>query len=310
VALKEFTLERRLMGSAFVLGVVAADADAAERWLLAGEAEIMRIEALLTEFNEGSVTHHLNTGAGQREIEVPEEVIALIKRCNAISDLTSGCFDISIGALKPLYRFKNQQFAMPPQSEVRMAMRSVGYRHILLNERKNTVRFDVPGLRISFAAIGKGYASDRVRHMWRQMGVESGFVNASGDLATFGSRADGSPWNVAIVDPNGTRAPLLHVPMNDASVATSGDSEQHFIWNSKRWSHNIDPRTGMPVCGIASATVFSPSAELSDALATATHVMGLPDAISFIGQLPRTHAIIVDADGRIHQTEHVVHEMA
>lgn len=310
MALKEYTFEHRLMGSAFVLGVVAPDHTTAQHWLQAGVSEIMRIEALLTEFNDGSVTHVLNTEAAQRAVKVPAEVTALLKRCNAISDLTRGCFDISIGALKPLYRFRNEHFAMPQQGAVRQALNSVGYRHIILNEKENTVRFRVPGLRISFAAIGKGYASDSVRQMWRKMGVGSGFVNASGDLASFGSRADGSPWNVAISDPHLAGTPLLHVPVHDASVATSGDSEQHFIWNGKRWSHNIDPRTGVPVSGIASATVFSPSAELSDALATAIHVMGLPEAIHFIGQLPRTHAIVVAADGRIHRTEHVVHEVA
>jgi len=115
---------------------------------------------------------------------------------------------------------------------------------------------------------------------------------------------------VAISDPLRTGVRLLYVPVYDASVATSGDSEQHFVWNGKRWSHNIDPRTGLPVSGIASATVFSPSAELSEALATAVHVMGLPEAIGFIGQRPRTHAIIVAADGRIHRTENVVHGVA
>lgn len=181
------------MGSAFVLGVVAPDQTTAQHWLQAGETEIMCIEALLTEYKEDSVTHQLNTEASRKAVPVPHEVLDLIKRCNAISELTRGCFDISIGALKPLYRFKNQQFAMPEQSAVRQALRSVGYRHIIINDKENSVRFDTPGLRISFAAVGKGYASDRVRQIWRRMGVVSGFINASGDLASFGSRADGSP---------------------------------------------------------------------------------------------------------------------
>ena len=163
-------------------------------------------------------------------------------------------------------------------------------------------------MKLSFAAIGKGYASDRVKMIWQQMGVTSGYVNASGDLNAFGTKADGSHWNIGIANPDDKTKMILFVPVINASVATSGDYEQYFMHQGKRYSHNIDPRSGLPLTGVKSVSVFSPSAELSDALATAIYVMGSSKGISFVNQLPQTHAIIIDEENNLSLSKNLNYE--
>lgn len=306
--MKLFKTSQRLMGSAFELGVVHTDASAAQTALSAGIQEISRIEDLLSEFKPDSTTSLVNGQAGSVSVQVAPEFFALLERCGHISRLTQGCFDVTIGSLKQLYTFKNKAFEMPPPSLIEEAKQAVGHDKIILDRTDGSVRFAHPGLRISFAAVGKGYAASQVKQRWQQSGIQSGYVNASGDLTAFGSKPDGQPWQIGIANPDDRDKPLLFVPLHDASAATSGDYEQFFLWKNTRYSHNLDPRTGVPLTGLKSVTVFSPNAELSDALATAVYVMGAAEGIDFVNQLPQTHCIVMDDRNRIHFSKGMKYE--
>jgi thiamine biosynthesis lipoprotein len=230
---------------------------------------------------------------------VSAEFSDLLSRCLDLSRLTGGAFDITVGPLKKLYNFKGGDFDFPSKKIVREVQKKIGYSGILF-PGKNLVALSEKGMQISFAAIGKGYAADRVRKFWKENGVRSGVVNASGDLATVGLRPDGSPWNIGIGNPANREEILFRIPLKETCVATSGDYEQFFFREGIRYSHNINPFTGLPVQGIKSATVISPSAELSDALATAVFVMGSKEGVNFINQLPSTHCLIIDDQNHVH----------
>ncbi len=298
----------RLMGSSFELGVVHTDVTRANELLDAGIAEIQRIEDLLTEFDPSSATSAINTNAGKTATDVDDETFTLFKRCEGISRLTQGYFDISVGPLKKLYSFKNDLFEMPEKSRIRKTLNRVGYRHIICDEKERTVFLRKEGMHVSFAAIGKGYAADRVKTLWQDMNVPGGYINASGDLTAFGLNEKGQPWKIGIADPDTPNHVLFYVPIENGSVATSGDYEQHFVYKGQRYSHNINPKTGMPLLHIKSVSVFSPSAELSDALATAVYAMGVQKGISFLDQLPQTHGIIIDNNNKVHFSKQLRYE--
>ncbi len=281
------------MGSAFELIVGAESREEADAFIHSGVAEIQRIERLLTEFDESSVTSLINREAGQHPVVVDREVYALIERCVKLSELTQGAFDITIGPLKKLYQFKKGNYDFPDKKILHEAMGKVGYKNISLLPGYK-VFFSKAGMRISFAAVGKGYAADRVKQLWLDMGVRSGVVNASGDLTVMGAKADGSPWLAAVADPDRPDARLLHMPLVDTSAATSGDYEQFFIKDGIRYSHTLDPLTGLPLRGVKSVTVISPGAELSDALATAVYVMGSDVGMHFINQISAAKCIMID----------------
>jgi thiamine biosynthesis lipoprotein len=272
--------------------------------------EIKRIEHLLSEFLPQSETSRLNSIPWDQPVSVDREFFDLVERSLHISRLTKGCFDITVGPIKKLYKFSNIEFVLPSEQQVREALRSVGYKFITLNRNNQEVYFGRHGLRISFSAIGKGYASDCVKKLWMKEGVQSGVINASGDLNAFGRKPDGKQWNVGIADPDKPGKILFYVAIDNASVATSGDYEQFFMYKNIRYSHNIDPRSGYPVTGIRSVSVFSPSAELSDALATAVYVMGKSAGIEFVNELPQTHCIIIDELNNFYFSKHLTYEEA
>ena len=299
--MNEFRRQAKLMGSDFEFIVVAEK----ERGLLDDSIqEVKRLEQLLTEFSKTSQTARINKAAGLQPIPVDAETFALIKRCKELSALTQGAFDITSGALKKLYNFKGQRFTWPDETVIRQARARTGHEHIRLTDNNN-VYLEKPGMHIAFGAIGKGYAADKVKAMLLQKGIHSGVVNASGDLTAWGKRADGTPWKVGIADPTDPLRTLAWLPVEDRCVATSGDYEQYVMRNGIRYSHNIDPKTGLPVNGIKSVTVISPSAELSDALATALFVMGVDVGLHFLEQLPGIHALIVNDQNKIFTSRHL-----
>lgn len=299
MGMNEYHVTEKLMGCSFTLGVVADDKPFADAMLQLGIAEIKRLELLLSEFLEDSVTYKINRLAGESPVVVDAECFSLIERAVAISRMTQGDFDITIGPLKKLYQFKNKTFQLPQHSLIKATLQHVGYQKLQLNARDTSVFLETKDMKISFAAIGKGYASDRVKKLWLAEGVHSGYVNASGDLNAFGSNATGEPWKIGITNPDNRNHTLLHLPLHHVSIATSGDYEQHFLHQGTRYSHNLNPHTGMPLTGIKSVSVISPSAELSDALATAVYVKGERKGIEFINQLPNTHGIIINDRNQI-----------
>ena len=285
-------LHTRLMGSSFELIVVEENEPLAMQRLEEGVAEIRRIETLLTEFSPDSQTALLNRYAGVHPVQTDPEVLQLIQRCLHLSAITQGAFDITAGALKTLYDFRQRQARIPDAALLSGTLATVGHRYIRLSG--DTAFLSKKGMHIGFGAIGKGYSDDRVRALWRSQGIRAGVINASGDLTAWGRQPDGTPWRVGIADPRDPSRILLWLPVDDAAVATSGNYEQYFEIDGARYSHNIDPRTGIPVKGIKSVTIVSPSAELSDALATAVTVMGTAAGLHLIDQLPEVHGIIID----------------
>lgn len=291
----EYVTRCKLMGTAFELCVVAFDQKEADHYLQIGINEIKRVESLLSTFRQDSVTTRINDLAGIAAVKVTDEVYNLIERCVDISIMTHGYFDITVGPLKDLYRFENTQFEFPPKHKIEETLTRVGYNKIELSAADHTVYLEEPGMSISFAAIGKGYAADCVKRAWLNECVVGGYINASGDLTAFGLRANDQRWGVGIADPKDRSKVLFYTQMEFVgAVATSGDYEQFFIHDGKRFSHNINPKTGLPLQGLQSVSVFCHSAELADALATAIYAMGKTEGIGFVDQLPLTHCIIID----------------
>lgn len=296
--MNEYHLPFKRMGSAFELIVVANNKSEADHYLQAALDEISRIEALLTEFNSTSETSRINSFPAHEIFTIDEEVHQLLLRCQKLHSISQGAFDISVAPLKKLYSFKRSEAAFPNMQEIKETLQKTGFNNILLLDH-HRICFLKKEMKISFAAIGKGYAADKVHSLWKKMAVTGGVINASGDISVLGKRADGTCWSTGIA--NTDRTQLLHkLQMPSMAVATSGNYEQYFMQDGKRYSHTLHPKTGLPVYGIQSVTVFSPSAELSDALATTVNVMGVNEGIHFIQQLPQTWYFILDEKNNIY----------
>ena len=161
------------------------------------------------------------------------------------------------------------------------------------------------GMRIGFGGIGKGYAAEKAKQVMKDMGVESGIVNASGDLTTWGYQPNKHPWTIGIANPNAKQDIFSYMNITNMAIATSGNYEKYIVINGKKYSHTIDPRTGLPVRGIKSVTVMSSNAEIADAMATPVMIMGIRAGLDMINQIHGIEVIIIDDYNRVYKSNNI-----
>ena len=301
-----FKKAMKLMGNRFEISVVAESENYAIECIDDAVNEIRRIEKLLTTFDESSQTNSINRNAGIEPVIVDREVFELISRSKKISELTQGAFDITYGSVdKRIWNFDQNMTSLPDPAIARKLVRLINYENIILDKNNSTVFLREKGMRIGFGGIGKGYAADKAKSLLIQKGISSGIVNASGDLTVWGKQPDGETWTIGIADPNAARHAFSSLELTNTSIATSGNYEKFILVDGKKFSHTIDPKTGMPVTGIKSVTIIAPMAELADALATPVMIMGIKVGLNMINQLKGIACIIVDDDDNIHTSENI-----
>ena len=300
-----FTESYTLMGSAFELTVVANDKAEAQEHIAVAKNEIERIELLISSWDSNSETSSINQNAGIKPVKVSKELWDLIHRSQQISKITSGAFDLTFAAVDRIWKFDGSEAVMPDADLIQASVSKIGYNQIQLNEKEATVFLPEKGMKIGFGAIGKGYAADRAKQLLIERAVVGGIINASGDMNTWGTQPDGSPWTIGIINPMNKEKVFSWLSLEHNAVVTSGNYEKFVRIDGKRFSHIIDPRTGIPSNGIISCTIFASKAELADALATATFVMGVESGLFLIDQLPNTEAILIDDEGVIYASKNI-----
>jgi thiamine biosynthesis lipoprotein len=295
-----------LMGNRFEISVVNNNDQLAAEAIEMAITEIKRIESLLTTFSDGSQANEINLGAGIKPVKVNREVFDLIYRSIKISDLTQGAFDITYGSVdKRLWNFDRTMTALPNKETAKKMVRLINYKNIVLDAKNCSVFLKEKGMRIGFGGIGKGYAADRAKKILQQKTVESGVVNAAGDLITWGTQPNGNQWTVGIADPGVKNQPFACLNISGMAVATSGNYEKYVVIEGKKYSHTIDPKTGFPVSGIKSVTIICSNAELADALATPVMVMGIKAGLALIDQMKGVGCIIIDDNDNLFTSKNI-----
>jgi len=296
----------KLMGNHFEMSVVAADETWAGECIDAGVAEIQRIERLLTTYSDDSETNLINRHAGIAPVRVSQETFDIIDRSLRISRLTQGAFDITYGSVdKRLWNFDPGMTSLPDPATARRMVRLINYRNVILNRTDTTVFLKEEGMRIGFGGIGKGYAAERAKTVIQQKGAANGIVNASGDLTVWGHQPDGKPWTIGIVNPNVAGQVFSYLEVVNIAIATSGNYEKYIMIDGRRYSHTINPRTGLPVTGVKSVTILCPNAELADAMATPVMIMGIRAGLDMINQIKDIGAIVIDDEDRIYTSRNI-----
>ena len=203
----------------------------------------------------------------------------------AISEMTGGAFDITVGPLVNLWGFGPGDMVDEPPGDDAIAalLESTGFENLHADCKRSAIRKDIAGLMLDMSAIGKGYAADRVGALLASLGFGSYLVEVGGELSIRGLNARGEPWAIGIEAPlRDERRPHTIVHLTDTAMATSGDYRNYFEADGTIYSHTIDTRTGRPVTHtLASATVVTDEAWRADALATALLVMGPDEGLAF-----------------------------
>lgn len=288
-----------LMGSVFEITLVDQDSSAAQQHIIEVIAEIERIENLISEWRPYTQISEVNRNAGIKAVKVDREVFDLTKRAIQYARNSQGAFDISIVALDKIWKFDGSMDTMPSEDVIKNSVAKVGYKHIVLDSTVSTIFLELPGMKIGFGSIGKGYAADRGREIMKNRGIQAGIVNASGDLSTWGSQPNGEPWKIGVNNPFRAHEMIEVLRLNEMAVATSGSYEKYVEIEGKRYSHIINPITGYPVTGLTSVTIYGPSAEIANALSTSIMVLGEKEGKKLIHNFPNYRFIFITDKGKV-----------
>ena len=296
----------KLMGNRFEFTVIAGNKQKGNDAIDLAISEVSRIEALLSTYKSSSQTNLINDYAGIKAVKVDKEVIDLIQRSLKISTLTQGAFDITYGSIdKCLWNFDTNMTSLPDKETALSSVKLINYENVAVFPANGTVMLKNRGMRIGFGGIGKGYAADKAKQILINTGIESGIVNAAGDLITWGKQLNGSNWTIGIADPDQKTKPFSALNISNMAIATSGNYEKYATINGVKYSHTIDPKTGLPVGGIKSVSIICSSAELADALATPVMVMGVEVGLDMINQLQNIACIIIDENNKMYTPKNI-----
>ena len=294
------------MGNNFTITVVAGNEKIGNENINLAIEEIRRIEKLLTTYKEDSQTNLINENAGIKPVKVDLEVFNLIERSMGISKITQGAFDISYGSIdKSLWNFDKAMTKLPDAETAKKMVHLIDYKNIILDKENSTVFLKEKGMRIGFGGIGKGYAAEMAKQLLLKNNVQSGIINASGDLSAWGLQPNGSKWTIGVADPDAPNAAFSYMEISNKAVATSGNYEKFVTINGKKYSHTIDPKTGLPITGIKSVTIIASNAEFADAMATPIAVMGIKAGLFLIDQIPDLYCIIIDDNNKIYTSKNI-----
>ncbi len=303
---QKYSQSLKLMGNNFTITVVAENERIGNVNIDLAIEEIRRIEKLLTTFKEDSQTNLINQNAGIRPVKVDAEVFNLVERCIGISRITQGAFDISYGSIdKSLWNFDKSMTSLPDPQTAKKMVYLIDYRNIILDKENTTVFLKEKGMRIGFGGIGKGYAAEMAKQVLIKNNVQSGIINASGDLSAWGLQPNGKKWTIGVANPEAPNAAFSYMEISNKAVATSGNYEKFITINGKKYSHTIDPKTGLPITGIKSVTIIAANAEFADAMATPIAVMGITAGLFLINQIPDLYCIIIDDNNKIYTSKNI-----
>ena len=306
-AFGQVTHKRKLymLGSPFEMTVVAKDTIQGNIYIDMAVAEVKRIEYLISDWIPTTQISQVSKNSGIQPVKVDKEVYDLVERAIKVSQLTSGAFDISYASMDKIWKFDGSMKAMPTPEAIKQSVARIGYQKIVLDAKAQTIYLKEKGMKLGLGGIGQGYIADKIKDLLLSKGCTSGIVNVSGDINAWGYQTTGKPWTVAIVNPMNKNKVFATFPLENSSVETSGSYEKFVVFDGKRYSHIIDPRTGYPAQGVVSVSVFAKQTEIADALATGIFVLGVDVGLNLVNQLKGIGCIIVDDKGEIHTSKNI-----
>ena len=296
-ALELFVQSRNAMGTVFTIYLYVRSEPEAQALFESAFDEIERLDETLSNYRESSELSRINRLAAHQAVTTDPEVFSLLETAVDFSRRSDAAFDITVGPLMRAWGFFRGNGHRPSEDELRLARETVGFHNLLLHAPARTVRFAVPSLELDFGAIGKGYAVDCVAAVLVEAGVESGFIDAgSSTVYAMGAPPGKNGWKVRLPDPQARSQTLSSVTLRDQSLSTSGNYEQFFEIEGRRYCHIMDPRTATPVQGILQTTLIATDSTTTDALSNAMFVLGPEAGSKLLASVPDSRGLwILDA---------------
>ena len=288
-------ISRRAMACQFQILLNADDQHSAAETAVEALDLVEELEEQLSIFRSESQITRVNQRAAEKPQSVSPDVFQLLSLAKQIWQETNGAFDITSTPLSKVWGFHTRQSTLPLPEDITAAKQLLGCQFLQLTN--NAVSFNHPQLEINLGGIGKGYALDCCRQHFASQQIENYLLHAGhSSILAHGNRKNSATenrgWQIALRHPLIPQRQLANIWLQNHAIGTSGDANQFFYHQGKRYGHVIDPRSGWPVQHTLSATVISHSAAAADALATAFFVIGPENATRYCQQHPGTSFII------------------
>lgn len=267
------------------------------------EAELALCNRLFDIYNEYDGINNLKTvnDAGGEPVAVDDRIISLLELSKEMYAASDGLVNVAMGSVLRIWHdCREEGTSLPSDGELTAAAEHCDIEKVIIDTAAGTVALADPSMSLDVGAIAKGFAIDRAASVLRARGADSYVIDVGGNLCAIGAKADGSPYNTGVADPDGGECPA-YLSVSDGAVATSGDYERYYTVGGKRYHHIIDPQTLYPAEYYRSVTVYSDSAALSDALSTALfNIADIGEARAFIAGIGGVREVIfITADGSV-----------
>jgi thiamine biosynthesis lipoprotein len=292
--LQRFEAVEPHMGTLVRITLYAAGEPAATAAFRAAFDRIRALDRILSDYQPDSELNRLTTTAVRRPVGVSEDLFAVLAASQALAEATGGAFDVTQGPVIRLWREARRTEHLPDAAALEQAAARNGFRKLHLNADGRSVTLDVAGMALDVGAIGKGYAASEAVEVLTASGIHSALVAISGDLAFSAAPPGRRGWRVGVhsLDESVTNVPAT-LELTHAAVSTSGSSEQYVEIGGRRYSHVIDPMSGMGLTDDITVTVIARNGLDADGLDTAISLVGPERGLALVDAHPDAAALIV-----------------
>lgn len=266
-----------------------------------------KFEEMLSFYRATSDISKVNVNAGECFTKVSNDTFNILQQAKAISDATSGIFDITIAPLVKAWAINSDTPNVLSQKEVLSALKLVNYNDVLLNDLNTSVMLSKKKQMIDLGGIAKGYIADRIIDFYKSKGVTKAMINLGGNAKVLGTNKDNLDWKIAIREPlKGGNDHPCYLTLQDTSIVTSGGYERAFIYDNELYHHILNPVTGYPAkTDLESISIIHENSMLCDALSTPLFIMGSQNAMKFL-QLNNISGVMITKNKEIILSQNLI----
>jgi thiamine biosynthesis lipoprotein len=299
--LSRFEFAEPHMGTQFRIVFYAADKESAQKASQAAFRKVAELNGIMSDYIPESELMRLCKKAGGSAVAVSPDLFAILARAAEISRITNGNFDVTVGPVVRLWRRSRRSQLLPDEKDLAAAKALVDYRLVELDPVSRSVRLAKPGMQLDLGGIAKGYAADAAQRVLKEHGITRALVAAGGDIALSNSPPGKAGWEIGIARAPGEPKDGPTLILRDCGVSTSGDAEQYVEIGGKRYSHIVDPRTGIGLTDSWQVTVIAPNATTSDGMTKVMCVLGPERGFKAIAGLAISARLVRKFDGMMQE---------
>lgn len=305
VPMQRFEYVQPHMGTRIRLALYSPNEALASKAAEAAFDRIAQLNATLSDYESDSELSRLSrSSGGGQAVKVSDDLWQVLSRAQQMAEASGGAFDITVGPIVRQWRRARARTEMPTQENLREALAATGYEKLRLDEAARTATLTVPGMRLDPGGIGKGYAADEALEVLRDHGIDRAMVDAGGNVAAGDAPPGERGWKIALMPmpdvEQSAENEHEYVWIENEGISTSGAGFQSVVIDGVRYSHIVDPHTGIGLTEPIAVTVIAEDATLADALSTAISVLGVERGLKLAERFDANAMIFVQQpDGTV-----------